>query len=312
MHKVWQGLAKVACQPHRLAAATLNLCRGCDLNAAMRPKVRCGTATNTIEMKTTPRQPWPFMNHAGCIVLIFGASATASAYLSPGPVCCARPSDHDGAPLHELYQPPSFDRVVGAFTWSTRFANCLVQAIGHDALQNSALTQSRTQSSFCSGIGTDRLATQALTRAFLPHGVCMQLQHAFSCDNNPRCREVLKHGGGHLWGDIADLVKPKNGVWDASWSYLQKWDAIHHGSVLPSAWCHSCDRPHAVVGADVDISGTPCTDYSAAGLQHRIEGPTNFVFLSYCRFHRSWRTPILIHENVPRCFSYPSESKVQY
>ena len=49
---------------------------------------------------------------------------------------------------------------------------------------------------------------------------------------------------------------------------------------------------------DVDVTGWPCTDFSRAGEQRREEGDTMVVFLSWAKWHRERKTPLVVGENV--------------
>lgn len=70
--------------------------------------------------------------------------------------------------------------------------------------------------------------------------------------------------------------------------------------LAPSAFCcgHGAmcrlDRP------DVDITGTPCQDFSPVGNHRGPFGRQWPVFLAYCRVMLGLEVPILIHENVPQ------------
>ena len=50
---------------------------------------------------------------------------------------------------------------------------------------------------------------------------------------------------------------------------------------------------------DIDISGFPCVDYSPAGNQRGIHGPTFPVLLTLLQWHRQRRTKLVFLENVP-------------
>lgn len=55
-----------------------------------------------------------------------------------------------------------------------------------------------------------------------------------------------------------------------------------------------CRRPEV----DVDVTGTPCQDYSSMGLQRGIHGPQYFILVSWIRYLLHDQPPIVVHENV--------------
>ena len=95
------------------------------------------------------------------------------------------------------------------------------------------------------------------------------------------------------------LILPE---WDDSWSYSQKKQAVWRAQVRTCVWCFRCDQWCQCVGSDVDTSGPPCKDFSFANRGRQgLNGPWIYCLLAWCRFHRCWQTPIIIHENVPQC-----------
>ena len=56
----------------------------------------------------------------------------------------------------------------------------------------------------------------------------------------------------------------------------------------------ACSMPQS----DIDITGTPCKDYSRRGRQMGRQGPWAKVLLTWLKVHRTLETPVLMHENV--------------
>lgn len=66
-----------------------------------------------------------------------------------------------------------------------------------------------------------------------------------------------------------------------------------------SIWCHRHQQYCRFHACDVDISGVPCVDFSPAGKQLGILGPSMLVILSLLSWHRQSCTKLIFLENVP-------------
>lgn len=100
-----------------------------------------------------------------------------------------------------------------------------------------------------------------------------------------------------MFGDMLEI--PQLQSWDENWCYYQKWRAISQAPISKYMMCHRCNKHCPLRSGDVDITGTPCTDYSKGNAYRRLwEGPTVHIWLIWCTFHRRHHTPIMIHENV--------------
>lgn len=65
--------------------------------------------------------------------------------------------------------------------------------------------------------------------------------------------------------------------------------------MLRGAWQSSLSARHI----DIDVSGTPCVDWSPTGSQLGVAGPTFVVLLALIAWYRASNPYIVILENVP-------------
>jgi hypothetical protein len=163
----------------------------------------------------------------------------------------------------------------------------------------SALGRATAMSTFCSGMVTPASALSVLLDAFGKEGIREPLRCVSVCDCMDASRKFLLRSlpGTHVFGDMWGLVDVRE--WDDDWCYFDKWRAISSAPVMPSMYCYRCEAFCEVPASQVDCTGTPCQDFSRAGLMRGIEGHRIFVWLIYVRVHKHRQTPILLHENVP-------------
>ena len=81
-------------------------------------------------------------------------------------------------------------------------------------------------------------------------------------------------------------------------SFEQKAKAVHRAAVRLSASCSRCGTRCPVRAVDIDTSGSPCQDWSSAGLRQGTEGKRIHLLLLWISWHRVMGTAIIIHENV--------------
>jgi len=109
--------------------------------------------------------------------------------------------------------------------------------------------------------------------------------------------------------DLLDQIQELQGIGHRS-DYLSMFDfqqkAEFFRQVTPSRHV-PCAQPHHAGGgkcqpqrADMDITGTPCTDFSPTGLQLREEGNTMIVFFAWVCSILFLLPLVVLHENVPR------------
>lgn len=82
-------------------------------------------------------------------------------------------------------------------------------------------------------------------------------------------------------------------------SVLRKVTHILTRPALPYIWCKRHHQYCNLQSTDIDISGFPCTDYSPAGKQAGVAGPTFPVLLALISWHRQRKTKLVFLENVP-------------
>ena len=71
------------------------------------------------------------------------------------------------------------------------------------------------------------------------------------------------------------------------------------GHLATSAFCLGHGVHCQIPAADMDVTGTPCQDFSGCGNGQADQGPQMAIFLLWCHIILSRQTAILVHENVP-------------
>lgn len=66
-----------------------------------------------------------------------------------------------------------------------------------------------------------------------------------------------------------------------------------------SAFCVGHGWHCHIPASDVDVTGTPCQDFSGCGHGLADQGPQMAIFILWCHLMLSRQTAILVHENVP-------------
>ena len=185
----------------------------------------------------------------------------------------------------------------GPFSWPDKLVVALLLIIGADSLMQSQLCQAQRTSSLFSGIGTSELAWQAIGFALLAAGLPFHLQPAFACEISGVCREVLRDLPiPHIFGDIMMLLACE--AVSPDWGFGRKVHAMMAASAFSNGWCYRCQKYCSFHASDIDTSGSPCQDWSSAGLGLGVEGKRIHICLAWARFHLLWETAIVIHENV--------------
>ena len=78
-----------------------------------------------------------------------------------------------------------------------------------------------------------------------------------------------------------------------------KMSLIFNSPIVEQMPCRLHGGRCSVPFCDVDNSGVPCVDYSPAGSQLGIFGPTFALLCALIAFHRQRGTPVVFIENVP-------------
>lgn len=183
------------------------------------------------------------------------------------------------------------------FRWPDRLVAALLCILGADHIRNSHLCRMRRASSFFSGLGTSELAWQIVGQSLLAVGLPFLVESIFACEKSEHCHEVLRDlPVQHVIGDIMNLLALE--TFDADWDYERKVKMIMSASIFLTAWCSKHESYCHIGPSDIDTSGSPCQDWSAAGLGLGVDGRHIHVFLAWVRWHLTWETPVIIHENV--------------
>jgi hypothetical protein len=125
-------------------------------------------------------------------------------------------------------------------------------------------------------------------------------------DVDPRCQRALKrllnpngsqrsHVFCDMW-DMADGSKPPAG---SSGSPGLLFRHIASMSLAITAFCVGHGWRCCIPAADIDVTGTPCQDFSGCGHGQADQGPQMVIFLLWCHLMLARQIPILVHENVP-------------
>ena len=185
----------------------------------------------------------------------------------------------------------------GPFGWADRLVAALLLIVGHESLAQSHLCQAEVASSFFSGIGTAELAWQVVGLALLAAGMPFKLRMVFACEISAGCREVLRDlPVAHIFGDIVSLLSV--GTLNLDWDFQRKTQVMMSATAFVTGWCYKCGKYCPYFTSDIDTSGSPCQDWSSAGLGLGVEGKRIHLFLAWVRLHLIWETSVIIHENV--------------
>ena len=128
-------------------------------------------------------------------------------------------------------------------------------------------------------------------------------------DNDKGCQRVLQQfsttGNEHVGSDVmhhfrafAEGHVTLSEV--SSWTLEDQMGFIFNAEILPFIPCVKHNRMCMLEPAnDLGIAGWPCVDYSPAGSQRGVFGPTFPILLAILAWHRYRRTKIIALENVP-------------
>jgi len=118
-----------------------------------------------------------------------------------------------------------------------------------------------------------------------------------ACEVSAVCREVLQDlPVAHIFGDILSLLS--TAPLSLDWDFRRKAEVIMASAAFVTGWCYRCQGYCAFRPGEIDTSGSPCQDWSSAGLGMGVEGKRIHVFLAWVRLHLIWETLVIIHENV--------------
>ena len=190
--------------------------------------------------------------------------------------------------------------IQGCFLWPQKTVDFLLLEMGQEQLSLSALCTMSSSSSFFSGIGTAELAWQVIGNALRARGVPFHMRNEFVCEKDGDCQSLLlKQPVQHVFSDICGAV-PLLVDMDEGATFEHKLNAIMASPICTTVWCLRCSQYCFMGPSQVDTSGSPCQDFSRAGLQLGRNGGRIHLVLIWIRWHMVWETPVIIHENVPQ------------
>ena len=99
----------------------------------------------------------------------------------------------------------------------------------------------------------------------------------------------------HIYGDMLEIY---NGNIDFSGTpdeIVRRLQQAQLGQM--SMTCYRCMRMCNLPEAEIDMSGTPCTDHCHGGLHQRVMGPAFPVLAIYCQLLVLLRVLMFIHDN---------------
>ncbi len=198
--------------------------------------------------------------------------------------------------------------VATCFSWATVTLSFLARALGPERIRMSLLAAPMAISTHFSGLGTVELAVTCLAAA-APEalGFPLQLTSSFACESDPACQHILSvrlprtaclftnilHGS-RAATQVFEMAAPKARV-----DFPAARQAIMSEAVVLRRPCkRHLEGPCLQPFTDGDISGSPCTPWSAAGLRGRERDPLIALLLVWCRWLLDTKLRWAIHENV--------------
>ena len=203
-------------------------------------------------------------------------------------------------------------RLVDAFAALHTIMRCMCRFVGSADLDRSMLRSARKLMTTCSGIGTVERAVaivRALTRQHCQFSA--QLESVIVCENSTACMPLMRDAGAwaeqcapvlgqppHRIHDILDLV-PHASLPPDGQTYEQKVNHMLNCPRRASVPCREHQRDCTLPQVDVDMSGLPCTPFSASGNRLALKDPLIILYLAWLSYHCHCHTKLPILENVP-------------
>ena len=189
-------------------------------------------------------------------------------------------------------------------TWAKNLMVVLTTMYGAVGLDSGALGQTETMSTMFSCMLSAEVSMDFLVSAAHLSGIPMQLKPILAIDINPKTAEFSNLRYGHrahehlCMSDIMLLFDIP--FWNEDWSWQAKLDFLLHHVSLRDYWVGDNGEVHNIPYTELDVSGSPCVDFSAMNRFTREgrNGPHNKLFVAYVSYHIRRGTKVLIHENV--------------
>ena len=169
----------------------------------------------------------------------------------------------------------------------------------------------------CSGVGAAETAARIVAAArntISSEGEMLKVVWVGACEKDPHHQQFLKKQMSsshvhklHIHKDMLNWLSPSTlkEVQEAEAAEQRPFAKVKriilNSELLPGSpcACHSF-RACARTPADVDISGTPCIDYSARNRNKRgLDGPNAKIMLVWAKLLLADDVKVAIHENTP-------------
>ena len=165
---------------------------------------------------------------------------------------------------------------------------------GHKPVLLSPMTL--TVGSRFSGIGS----CEEAFRTIEPH-IPLAFDFLYACDTDTDVCKFYQHRFGsnhHFFKDVYDLAPTGNLPIDKDVTFTEKMKQMKSVVLKKTSKCQSHDTRCSIPQVHMDISGSPCVDYSAQGSRRGTEGKNvNAMLLHFCDLQRR-QIPIRVSENV--------------
>jgi len=188
-----------------------------------------------------------------------------------------------------LSSPTALDDL---FSWHFIAVRSIRVAIPQPVLQRSMMSKRVRLSTCFSGAGTIEIGMlhlkvaceQELGCKFNP--VCVS-----ACDTDGFCQDVLKHHSPHVFTDILSVLPGgrRRSMLD-DMSPKQKTATLAKMKFKTRSFCCQCSTQCDIPISDMDMSGSPCVDWSLIGRRRKEHGTSLILFLCWGFFHVSRRT----------------------
>ena len=100
----------------------------------------------------------------------------------------------------------------------------------------------------------------------------------------------------HVLDDVTGRLVLKTSL--ANKSYNQMVRLVQQAKLAPASICTKHNNMCTIPTPDVDMSGSPCWEWSRAGRRAGYEGKAPSLFWMWATLNKLQGTPLLIHENV--------------
>ena len=179
--------------------------------------------------------------------------------------------------------------------------------MGPSCLKQSLLNSSFSYGSFFSGMGTAEAAVERAATLARARSLNAKARLAFACDFDKGCQALLmqtcRDHGACLIGDVMQTMNAKARWWAASGSCfttrLAKAMAVPEKAQQCRVPCLSHRQLCTLQAEDMLVGGSPCVDFSKAGLLKGLEGPSSPTLIAWIR--RARHAKVAVHENVDGC-----------